>query len=1141
MNKLFLVSFVAIVAACPAFADVTINANASTAQCDNTTLGTYTGPANLNSVWIPAISGAISLDGNRYAANDSGSAASTATTAVSPATVYSLYGTGVYSTQPTTSNWASYTAANRLSALTTSPQMTGYTFDGFYTTKASGGTQLIDSSGNFKYNTASSQISTDNDTATWYAHWTPINYTISFAKNTIDGNGNTLVAQNGTAVTPTGTMADQTYAYDSTANLRSNAYSITGYEFEFWDSTVNPGFVSGGSGGSFADGSAITYRYPGNVTLVARWGAVPSGAITLNSNVYPGNDRTQNALYTTSTGVTAPTTTTVYSQYNTNLYTDSNLSTTVVYDNLVPSKTGYTFNGFYNSAGTTQYIEDDGSVQPAGTRAVTTSGGTDIWYANWTPINYKITFAENTVDTNGNTLYGTITGTMSQQTYAYDSTANLRSNAYSITGYNFDGWSTTTNPANVNGGNATLTNAQSVTYTYPGNATLTAQWSPVKSGAITLNTDVYPNNDTSQTPLYTTSTSEAVTPPTTTTVYSIYNTGLYSDSAGTTAVVAANLIPSKAGYAFMGFKNAAQTLEYISYYDSVNVNDYALHAITTENGTDTWYAYWLPTQYIITYKPGTAGSRTVSGSNVNDVAVYDYDDSTLATLAGNTFSITGYSFAGWSSDYNVTTGAHTTTLYAANTAISPYKVPDDIEMTATWTPNCYGPIILDSKRYVASQSGHGQIQTYDGVDPTSAASPSSIYTLYDNGIYTDNACTSTTGLTNGKITIPTLTGYSFTGFYTKMAAAVDNNSSHRTIDSTGALTSLGQTVQSGPFYAGWTPKSVSLGYSCGKTAPSVTGLTIGLSERGQPPARTTATYDDSKTLASSAGTCALTGDRGGFHFGGWSCTPNPETGSGTATYTSTYSSNHGWNVSKTVNPWRATNDVTCEVIWTGNDYTISYDHGTAGSRTSGFSGTMSGQSVTFGDSVTLTANAFSIPGYTFKRWTGDYDNDTANHTSTVYTNGRQFTYILPNNLSLTAQWTPINYTITYNCGSGSGNEPTTNTSATYDAQFTPATNTCTPPAGHSFTGWLVSGTQTTVNSAFTWEYTENKTLTAQYTANNITLSWNPDGGTAQDGTAYAPGTGTNQCTYGGDITMPAIPKKNGYHLLGWDLIQNPGK
>ena len=79
------------------------------------------------------------------------------------------------------------------------------------------------------------------------------------------------------------------------------------------------------------------------------------------------------------------------------------------------------------------------------------------------------------------------------------------------------------------------------------------------------------------------------------------------------------------------------------------------------------------------------------------------------------------------------------------------------------------------------------------------------------------------------------------------------------------------------------------------------------------------------------------------------------------------------------------------------------------------------------------------------------------------------------------------YNVTYSCGNGSGTAPTTPNSATYDAGFTPAANTCTK-TGYHFTGWLVSGTSDVKDAGteFTWQYTENKTLTAQWAANTNT-------------------------------------------------------
>ena len=46
-----------------------------------------------------------------------------------------------------------------------------YKFAGFYTTKATGGTQVIDASGNFT-DAAKTQVSTSGGTATWYSRWT---------------------------------------------------------------------------------------------------------------------------------------------------------------------------------------------------------------------------------------------------------------------------------------------------------------------------------------------------------------------------------------------------------------------------------------------------------------------------------------------------------------------------------------------------------------------------------------------------------------------------------------------------------------------------------------------------------------------------------------------------------------------------------------------------------------------------------------------------------------------------------------------------------------------------------------------------------------------------------------------------------
>ena len=123
------------------------------------------------------------------------------------------------------------------------------------------------------------------------------------------------------------------------------------------------------------------------------------------------------------------------------------------------------------------------------------------------------------------------------------------------------------------------------------------------------------------------------------------------------------------------------------------------------------------------------------------------------------------------------------------------------------------------------------------------------------------------------------------------------------------------------------------------------------------------------------------------------------------------------------------------------------------------------------------------------------------------------------------------YTVTYACGDGTGNAPTTHTSAVYDGIFTPAANSCTKDGFH-FTGWAVSGTNDVkpAGTAFTWNYNENKTFTAQWTANTVPLSWyNGD-------TQLTVSNDAQQCTYGGIMTLPSTPvAPTGYEFDGWTI------
>ena len=136
---------------------------------------------------------------------------------------------------------------------------------------------------------------------------------------------------------------------------------------------------------------------------------------------------------------------------------------------------------------------------------------------------------------------------------------------------------------------------------------------------------------------------------------------------------------------------------------------------------------------------------------------------------------------------------------------------------------------------------------------------------------------------------------------------------------------------------------------------------------------------------------------------------------------------------------------------------------------------------------------------------------------------------------------PNSYTITYNCGTGAGTAPTTNTSATYNASFTPAGVGDCSKVGHSFAGWKISGTETVVNSAFTWTYPANKTLTAQWSPNVYTITLSDGGDATTHGAPstlyvkYGDGWYTDASATNPITSLIQTPTKSGYEFESYSL------
>ena len=193
------------------------------------------------------------------------------------------------------------------------PTKTGYTFTGWYTTSDCFGDPVY-------------EIPTPSSGITLYAGWRANTYTVTFNAN--GGNG---------------TMADQSFTYDTPQPLTANGFSCLGKTFAGWNTTA------GGTGTSYKDGqeiSNLTADSNGVVTLYAQWTA-NSYQVTLNTNGGTIADGKGVTSYTYGVGATLPTEIT---------------------------RSNYSFQGWYEDAGFTG--------EPV-TEITGTDTGDKTYYAKW--------------------------------------------------------------------------------------------------------------------------------------------------------------------------------------------------------------------------------------------------------------------------------------------------------------------------------------------------------------------------------------------------------------------------------------------------------------------------------------------------------------------------------------------------------------------------------------------------------------------------------------------------------------------------------------------------------------------------------------------------------------------------------------
>jgi hypothetical protein len=171
--------------------------------------------------------------------------------------------------------------------------------------------------------------------------------------------------------------------------------------------------------------------------------------------------------------------------------------------------------------------------------------------------------------------------------------------------------------------------------------------------------------------------------------------------------------------------------------------------------------------------------------------------------------------------------------------------------------------------------------------------------------------------------------------------------------------------------------------------------------------------------------------------------------------------------------------------WNINSYTITFDSNGGSSVTA--------ITQNFGTAVTSPA-APTKEGYTFGSWSPAVP-----------------TTMPASNTTCVAQWTPNQYTITFNSNGGSTVDSIT---AAYGASLTAPANPTRE--GYTFSAWSPAIPATMpLNGA---------ALSAQWTANQYTITFNSNGGTSVDSITAA---------YGASITAPSNPTKEGYTFSAW--------
>jgi len=552
-----------------------------------------------------------------------------------------------------------------------------------------------------------------------------------------------------------------------------------------------------------------------------------------------------------------------------------------------------------------------------------------------------------------------------------------------------------------------------------------------------------------------------------------------------------------------------------------------IRAINTVNGVDSAAVNGTPRNPTI---PGTAtGDIKVSSSNSLDVTIKWSAESNGSAIikwwlmygyanSDSPLNYTWVPFARVNPDNDGTYTQSVTMLAGMN-----YMFTASAE-NAIGKPSFEGPSIYGAPLSV----------TYNGQSNTSGSVP----------------VNSTIYLRGGSVTVAGNTGSLARAGYT-WGGWTSNSNGTGTVYSGGENYTLGNSNLI--LYAKWNPNTLTVTYDSKGGSDVNAGSVLTGGSLSAPTAPTRTGYDFAYWSASDGGAALIfpysPPNTGNFTlYARWtakSLTVTYDTQGGSSVSSGSTKTGGGISVSPgnptrtgyTFNGWHAnatggsaltfpyahgeTGDFTLYAQWSAVTYTITY-------AKNGATGNLATSSETYstgGTAISLPGRGtLTKAGHTFAGW-------SVGGNTPVLSGG----YTTTSNVTLSAVWTPISYTITYN--PNSGDSTPTQASLTIGQTFTLANAiTRAPSSGisYQFAGW---DNGTTIFQA--GELVTIGTANLSYTAVWVQLyevTYINNGGTfaGADNKFDAECLSNNLCTNNQAITLNVAPTRAGYEFVGWE-------